>query len=97
MKTRENNDPHKTPPLQTLFTVIIMLITILEYMITYAKEIAKKTVQAVKSTITKASHNGLLQNIKDFYKTAKLAVEIATNTMDRTNLNKRAHTSNGNR
>ena len=52
--------------------------------------------QAVKSTITKASHNELLQNIKDSYKTATLAVAIATNTTDRTNLNKRAHTSNGN-
>ena len=28
---QENNDLHKTPPLQTLVTVIIMLITILEY------------------------------------------------------------------
>ena len=65
-------------------------------MITYAKEIVKKTVQAVKCTITKASRNELLQNIKDSYKTATLAVAIATNTTDCTNLNKRAHTSNGN-
>ena len=93
---QENNDPHKTPPLQTLVTVIIMLITILEYMTTYANEIAKKTVQTVKSTITKASRNELLQNIKDSYKTAMLVVAIATNTTDRTNLNKQAHTSNGN-
>ena len=93
---QENNDPHKTPPLQTLVTVIIMLITILEYMTTYTKEITKKTVQTVKSTITKASRNELLQNIKDSYKTAMLAVAIVTNMTDRTNLNKRAHTSNGN-
>ena len=73
-----------------------MLITTLEYMITYAKEIAKKTVQVVKSMITKASHNELLQNIKDYYKTAMLVVAIVTNTTDRTNLNKQAHTSNGN-
>ena len=85
---QENNDPHKTPPLQTLVTVIIMLITILEYMTTYTKEITKKTVQTVKSMITKASHNELLQNIKDFYKTATLAVAIATNMTDCTNLNK---------
>ena len=93
---QENNDSHKTPPLQTLITVIIMLITILEYMTTYTKEIAKKTVHTVKNMITKASHNVLLQNIKDSYKTAMLAVAIATNMTDRTNLNKRAHTSNGN-
>ena len=46
--------------------------------------------------ITKASRNELLQNIKDAYKTAKLVVAIEINTMDHTNLNKRAHTSNGN-
>ena len=34
-----NNDTHKTPPLQTLVTVIIMLIIILEYITTYVKEI----------------------------------------------------------
>ena len=93
---QENNDSHKTPPLQTLVTVIIILITILEYMTTYTKEIAKKTVHTVKNTITKASRNILLQNIKDSYKTAMLAVAIATNTTDHTKLNKRAHTSNGN-
>ena len=73
-----------------------MLITIMEYMTTYTKEIMKKTVQVVKSMITKASHNELLQNSKDAYKTATLAVAIVTNMTDRTNLNKRAHTSNGN-
>ena len=87
-ENQENNDPHKASPLQTLLSVIIMLITILEYMTTYAKEIAKKTVQVVKSMITKASHNELLQNIKDAYKTAMLAVTIVTNTTDHTNLNK---------
>ena len=65
-------------------------------MTTYAKEIAKRTVQTVKSMITKASCNELLQNIKDSYKTATLAIAIATNMMDRTNLNKQTHTSNGN-
>ena len=65
-------------------------------MTTYTKEIAKKTVHTVKNTITKASCNILLQNIKDSYKTTMLVVAIATNMMDRTNLNKGAHTSNGN-
>ena len=76
-----------------------MLIAILEHITTYVKEIpklAKKTVQAVKSMIIKASHNKLLQNIKDSYKTAMLVVAIATNMMDHTNPNKWAHTSNGN-
>ena len=85
-----NNDSHMTLPLQTLITVIIMLIAILEHITTYVKEIpkiAKKTAQAVKSTIIKASRNELLQNIKDSYKTAMLAVAIVTNATDCTNLN----------
>ena len=47
-----NNDSHMTSPLQTLITVIIMLIAILEHITTYIKEIpklAKKTAQAVQS------------------------------------------------
>ena len=98
-KNQGNNEPHMTLPLQTLITVIIMLITILEHITAYVKEIpklVKRTVRAAKSTITKASHNELLQNIKDAYKTAMLAVAIATNMTGHTNPNKRAHTSNGN-
>ena len=94
-----NNDSHMTPPLQTLITVIIMLIAILEHITTYVKEIpklAKKTAQAVKSMITKASHNELLQNIKDSYKTTMLAIAIATNTKDHTNCNRQVHTTNRN-
>ena len=94
-----NNDLHMTLPLQAIITVIIMLITSLEHITTYVKEIpkfAKKTVQAVKSMITKASRNELLQNIKNSYKTAKLAIAIATNTKDRTNHSRKAHTTNGN-
>ena len=76
-----------------------MLVTILEHMTTYVKEIqklAKKAAQAVKSTITKASRNKILQNIKFYYKTAMLVIAIVTNTMNRTNRNKQAHTPNGN-
>ena len=94
-----NNDSHMTPPLQTLITVIIMLIAILEHVTTYVKEIpklAKKTAQAVKSTITKASHNELLQNIRDSYKTTMLAIAIATNMKDCTNHSRQAHTTNRN-
>ena len=76
-KNQGNNDPHMTLPLQALITVIIMQITSLEHITAYVKEIpkfAKKTVQAVKSTITKASCNELLQNIKDSYKTTMLVM-----------------------
>ena len=98
-ENQENSDTHMTPPLQTLIMVIIMLVTILEHITAYVKEIpklAKKTAQAVKRMTTKASRNKLFQNIKDSYKTATLAITIATNTTDRTNCNKQAHTTNGN-
>ena len=82
-ENQENNDPH-----MTLITVIIMLITSLEHISTCVKEIpklAKKMAQVVKSMITKASHNELLQNIKDSYKTTRLAIAIVTNMKDHTN------------
>ena len=94
-----NKDSHMTPPLQTLIMVIIMLIAILEHITTYIKEIpklAKKTAQAVKSTIKKASRNELLQNIKDSYKTTMLAIAIAINMKDRTNHSGQAHITNRN-
>ena len=40
-ENQENNEPHMTLPLQTLITVIIMLITILEHITAYVKEIHK--------------------------------------------------------
>ena len=70
-ENQENNEQHMPLPLQTLITVIILLITILEHITAYVKEIpklVKRTGRAAKSTITKASHNELLQKIKDSYK-----------------------------
>ena len=40
-ENQENNEPHITLPLQTLITVIIMLITILEHITASVKEIPK--------------------------------------------------------
>ena len=98
-ENQENNEPHMTLPLQTLITVIFMLITILEHITAYVKEIpklVKRTARAAKSMITKASHNELLQNIKDSYKTTILAIAIATNMKDRTNCSGQRHTTNRN-
>ena len=98
-KKQGNNEPHMTLPLQTLITVIIMLMTILEYITTYIKEIpklAQKTVQVVKSTTTKASHTKILQNIKDYYKSTMQAIAIATNKKDHTNCSRKAYTANKN-
>ena len=93
----ENNAPHMTLPLQTLIAVAIIMTTILEHIAAYIREIpkiAKKTAQAVKSTTTKASHNKLLQNIKDSYKTAALEITIATSMMNRTSCSKQPNTTN---
>ena len=45
---------------------------------------------------TKASRNKLLQNIKDSYKTATLAITIVTNATDRMNYSKKPPTTNRN-
>ena len=94
-----NNNPHITFPLQALITIIIMLITSLELITAYTKktsELAKKTVQAVKSTIKKASCNELLQNIKNSYRTTMLAITLATNKNSHTNRSRQIHTVKGN-
>ena len=94
-----NNNSHTTFPLQALITIIIMLITSLELITAYKKKIskfAKKTVHPVKSTITKASNNELLQNIKDSYRTTMLAIKIAPKTNSHTNRSGQVHTANGN-
>ena len=93
------NQPHITFPLQAIITIIIMLISSLELLILYAKKTSKfamKTVQAVKSTITKASRNKLLQNIKDSYQTTMLAITLVTNMNSRTNRRGQIHTTKGN-
>ena len=95
----ENNTRHITPSFQALITVAIIITAILEHIAMYVKEIprmAKKTVQAVKSTTIKASHNKFLQNIKENYKTAALAITIVTSTMDHTNRMKQPQTTNRN-
>ena len=95
-----NNNTHMTLTLQTVITITIILATFLEHITAYAKKItqlAEKIAQSVKSKITKASHNRLFQNIKDSYKTAALAITIATNTKDRTSRSGQTHINNRNR
>ena len=63
----------------------IIITTILEHLRTYIQEIPEITIiatQAVKSTTTRISRNKIIQNIKKSYKTAVLAITIATNMMD---------------
>ena len=98
-ENQESNNTHMTLTLQTIITIIIMLATFLEHIMAYAKKIpklAEKIAQAVKSMITKVSRNELFQNIKDSYKTAALAITIATNTKDRTSHSGQTHINNRN-
>ena len=99
-ETQGNNNTHMTLILQTVITIAIMLATFLEHITACAMKIpklAEKIAQAVKSTITKASRNGLFQNIKDSYKTAALAITIVTNTKDRTSCSRQTHKNCRNR
>ena len=65
-ENQKENNQNLTPPLQTLITIIILIIAILKQLTTQIKKIAEKTVQATENMIKEASHNKLLQNIKDF-------------------------------
>ena len=95
-EAQKENSPNMTPPLQTLVTVIILIIAIVKQITTQIKEITKKAVQAIENTTREASHNKIIENIKDFHRTTMLAITIATNTTDRTNHSKQAQINNKN-
>ena len=95
-KAQKENSPNMTLPLQTLITIIILIIAVVKQMATQTKEITKKAVQATENTIKKASRNKIIRNIKDFHRTTMLAITIATNTTDRTNHGRQAQLNNRN-
>ena len=95
-EVQKENSPNMTVPLQTLITIIILIIAIVKETTAQIKEIAKKTVQATKNTIKKASHNKIIRNIKDFHRTTMLAITIVTNTTDRNNHSGQAQINNRN-
>ena len=95
-ENQKESSSNMTPPLQTLVTIIILIIAIVKQMTTQIKEIAKKAVQAMENTIKEASHNKILRNIKDFHRTTMLAITIATNTTNRTNHSGQAQINNRN-
>ena len=99
-EAQRNYSTHTTLILQTIIAITILLATFMEHIATYTTRIPKMTEkmeQAVKSTITKASHNELFQNIKDSYKTAALAITIATKMKDCTSHSGQPHKNNRNR
>ena len=86
-------------PLQTMIAITILIATILEHLNSYVQEIpdlARKTTQVVKSTVTKISHNNHIQNIRKAYEKAVLVITIATNGMDRNSRTKQHQTANRN-
>ena len=84
-EAQKENSPNITPPLQTLVTVIILIIAMVKQTTTQIKEIAKKAVQVIENTTKEASRIKIIKNIKDFHRTTVLAITIATNTTDHTN------------
>ena len=84
-EAQKENNPNITPSLQTLVTVIILIIAMVKQTTTQIKEIAKKAVQVIENTTKEASCIKIIKNIKDFHRTTVLAITIATNTTDHTN------------
>ena len=95
-KAQKRRQPKNDTPLQTLITIIILIIAVVKQMATQTKEITKKAVQATENMIKKASHNKIIRNIKDFHRTTMLAITIATNTTDHTNHSGQAQLNNRN-
>ena len=95
-EVQKENSPNMTPPLQTLVTIIILIVAIVKQMTTQIKEIAKKAVQVMENTIKEASRNNIIKNIKDFHRTTMLAITIATDMTNRTNHSGQAQINNKN-
>ena len=82
-----------------MIAIAILMTTILQHIKTYMQEIpgiARKVTQAVKTTTTRIGCNDFIQNISEAYKSATLAITIATKTTDRTSRMKRHKATNRN-
>ena len=64
--TQKENNPNMTPLLQTLITIIIMIIAIVKHITTQIKGIAKKTTQVIENATKRASNNKIMKDIKRF-------------------------------
>ena len=93
-RSPKENNPNMTPPLQTLVTVIILIIAIVKQTTTQIKKIAKKATQVIENATKEASRNKIIKNIKDFHRTLTSAITIATNTTDCTNHKKQVQINN---
>ena len=88
----------QTPcPLQAIIAIAIIITTIMENIKTYIQEIPavkRKTMQASKFVTTKINHSKLMQNIRESYRTAMLAITIATRMTNRTSRISQQQTNN---
>ena len=73
--------------LQTVVTITIIISTIIRLITTQLGKLTRILKKAVLTTIG-ISRNTCTQNIKDFYKTATVAISIATSTTNHTDRNK---------
>ena len=93
-EAQKENNSNITPPLETLVTVIILIIAKVKQTITQIKKIAKKAVQTIQNTTKIASCNMTIRNIKDSHKTITSAITTMTNTTDHTSHRKQARINN---
>ena len=95
----KTDTPLTAAPLQAMIVIAILITTILEHLKSCIQKIpgiARKATQAVKSMIIKISRNNHIQNIRKTYKTAALAITIATSMMDHTSCLNQHQTANRN-
>ena len=86
-------------PLQAMITIVILITTMIQHLKSHIQKtpgITRKTTQAIKSAIIRTSHNNYIQNIREIYKTATLAITIATSMTDHTNWKNKHQTANRN-
>ena len=81
--------------LKTVVTITIIITAIIRLITTQLGRFARILKRAVPMTMG-INRNTCTQNIKDFYKTATLAISIATSTTNRTDRNKMSPNNNKN-
>ena len=88
LRVEENRKENSTTlALQTVITITIIITAITRLITTHLGKLSRILKKAVQTTIA-SNRNTCTQNIKDFYKTATLAISIATSTTNCTNCNK---------
>ena len=96
-QTNSQQTPHS---LQTIIAIAIIITSILEHIRLYIQEIPemlRKTTQVVKLMTTKIGRTKLLENIRKSYRTAMLAITIATSMTNRTNHASQQQINNNNK